>query len=140
LFNGKLTDNSSAAYLKGTTPRGYGNNAKWDDVPGMGGSHTVLVKIGASDKGKGHSSVNLELHELAHSIDTIVYGGIQDDPEFLNIWGKEVHILFPNQPYFINYPEEYFAEVFAIFYVNQEQNDRLKLLAPRTYAYIKQLD
>ena len=97
LFNGRLTDQASAAHLKGDKPRGYGSDAIWDDVPGMGGSHTVLVKIGASDKGKGHGSVNLELHELAHSVDQIVYGGIQDDDKFLNIWRKEVHTLFPNQ-------------------------------------------
>ena len=52
------------------------NDATWDDVPGMGGSHTVFVKIGASDKGNGHGSVNLELHELAHSVDHIVYGDL----------------------------------------------------------------
>ena len=57
------------------------------------GSHTVLVKIGASDKGKGHGSVNLELHELAHSVDQIVYGGIRDDDKFLSIWRKEVHSI-----------------------------------------------
>jgi hypothetical protein len=139
LFSGKLTDNASAAHLKGIKPRGYGNNATWDDVPGMGGSQMVFVKIGASDKGSGHGSVNLELHELAHSIDHLVYEDIQDDPEFLSIWGNEVDILFPNQPYFLNYPEEYFAEAFALFYVNQEQNYCLKRLAPHTYDYIKQL-
>lgn len=140
LFTGKLTDNASAAHLKGIKPRGYGQDATWDDVPGMGGSHTVLVKIGASDKGHGHGSVNLELHEVAHSIDQIVYGKIKDDPEFLTIWKKEVDSLFPNQSYFIHYPEEYFAESFAMYYVNQEQKYRLKRLAPLTYTYIKQLN
>ncbi|MEF2098411.1 hypothetical protein V3595_27995 [Bacillus sp. CFBP9009] len=48
--------------------------------------------VGASDKGKGHGSVNLELHELAHSIDKIVYNGIRDDVNFLGIWGKEVNV------------------------------------------------
>ena len=140
LFNGGLTDEASAAHLKGDKPRGYGSDAIWDDVPGMGGSHTVLVKIGASDKGKGHGSVNLELHELAHSVDQIVYGGIQDDDKFLSIWRKEVHTLFPNQLYFINYPEEYFAEAFAMYYVNQKQNQCLKESAPQTYSYIKSLN
>jgi Pro-Pro endopeptidase len=140
LFNGKLTDNASAAHLKGVRPRGYASDATWDDVPGMGGSQIVYVKIGASDKGKGHSSVNLELHELAHSIDQIVYGGIQDNDKFLSIWRKEVRSLFPNQLYFINYPEEYFAEAFAMYYVNQEQNQCLKEYAPQTYSYIQSLN
>ena len=73
LFTGKLTDNPTASHLSGMIPRGYVNNTTWDDVPGLGGSKTVLVKIGASHKGNGHSSVNLELHELAHSIDNYVF-------------------------------------------------------------------
>ncbi|MFF2856933.1 toxin, partial [Peribacillus sp. NPDC058002] len=45
LFDGDITENQSAAKLKGKTPRGYLNKeTTWDDVPGMGGSHTVLVK------------------------------------------------------------------------------------------------
>lgn len=140
LFNGKLTDNVGAAYLKGIKPRGYNNGATWDDVPGMGGKQTVFVKIGASDKGHGHGSVNLEFHELAHSIDHIVYRDLSQDQKFKSIWSKEVRLLFPNQSYFINYPEEYFAEVFAMYYVNREQNQRLKNLAPQTYSYIKSLN
>ncbi|MGW6298225.1 anthrax toxin lethal factor-related metalloendopeptidase [Peribacillus butanolivorans] len=141
LFNGNLTENQSAAYLKGKAPRGYLNkDTTWDSVPGMGGSYTVLVKIGASDKGNGHGSVNLELHELAHSIDNIVYDGIREDIDYLRIWGKEVDVLFPGQSYFLNYPEEYFAETFAMFYVNFEQNQLLRQKAPETYNFIKQLD
>ncbi|MDM5212111.1 toxin [Peribacillus sp. NJ4] len=141
LFNGNLTENQSAAKLKGKSPRGYLNKeTTWDDVPGMGGSHTVLVKIGASDKGNGHGSVNLELHELGHSIDNIVYDGIREDMDYLKIWGKEVEGLFPGQSYFSNYPEEYFAETFAMFYVNFEQNQLLRKKAPETYSFIKQLD
>ncbi|MFJ7745885.1 toxin [Peribacillus sp. NPDC097295] len=141
LFSGSLTDNQSAAHLKGQTPRGYVNpNTTWDDVPGMGGAHRVLVKIGASDKGKGHSSINLELHEIAHSIDKIVFDGIREDIDYLRIWGKEVDTLFPGQSYFSTYPEEYFAEAFAMFYVNTEQNHLLRRKAPETYQFIKQLD
>ncbi|AXN37215.1 anthrax toxin lethal factor-related metalloendopeptidase [Peribacillus butanolivorans] len=141
LFNGNLTENQSAAYLKGKAPRGYLNkDTTWDSVPGMGGSYTVLVKIGASDKGSGHGSVNLELHELAHSIDNIVYDGIREDIDYLRIWGKEVDVLFPGQSYFLNYPEEYFAETFAMFYVNFDQNQLLRQKAPETYNFIKQLD
>ncbi|MFJ7847682.1 toxin [Peribacillus sp. NPDC097224] len=141
LFSGSLTDNRSAAHLKGQTPRGYVNpSTTWDDVPGMGGSHMVLVKIGASDKGNGHSSINLELHEIAHSLDKIVYGGIREDIKYLSVWGKEVDALFPGQPYFSTYPEEYFAEAFAMFYVNPEQNQLLRWKAPETYHFIKQLD
>ncbi|MGE7603787.1 anthrax toxin lethal factor-related metalloendopeptidase [Peribacillus sp. NPDC097675] len=141
LFSGSLTDNQSAAHLKGQTPRGYVNpKTTWDDVPGMGGAHTVLVKIGASDRGSGHSSVNLELHEIAHSIDKIVYDGIREDLTYLRIWGKEVDALFPGQAYYSTYPEEYFAEAFAMYYIDAEQNHLLKREAPDTYQFIKQLN
>ncbi|MGE1164464.1 anthrax toxin lethal factor-related metalloendopeptidase [Peribacillus simplex] len=42
--------------------------------------------------------------------------------------------------YFSNYPEEYFAETFAMFYVKNEQNQLLRQKAPETYNFIKQLD
>ncbi|MFD4931567.1 hypothetical protein ACFWMS_22115 [Peribacillus butanolivorans] len=41
-----------------------------------------MVKTRASDKGNGHGSVNLELHELAHFIDNIVYNGIRKTRNF----------------------------------------------------------
>lgn len=49
----------------------------------------MLVKIGASEKGKGHSSVNLEYHELAHSIDykILKYGSKTEG--YKAIWNEE---------------------------------------------------
>ena len=52
LFTGKLTENPTAAHLAGIVPRGYVKQITWDDVPGIGGSKTVLVKIGSSDQGE----------------------------------------------------------------------------------------
>lgn len=140
LFVGKLTDNPSARNLTGMIPRGYKSKTTWDDVPGIGGSKTVLVKIGFSEKGKGHGSVNLELHELAHSIDKFVYNGIRYNHQFLSLWKLECPILFPNEDYFLTFPEEYFAEVFSMFYLNQETNLYLKEKAPATYDFIKKLN
>ncbi|MCZ0755127.1 toxin [Anoxybacillus sp. J5B_2022] len=139
LFTGKLTDEPSARYLRGQTPRGYISSITWDDVPGLGGSHLVLVKIGHSEKGKGHGSVNLELHELAHSIDYIVFNHIHATSPFLAIWREEAKQLFPHNYYFLDYPEEYFAESFAYYYYNNETRLRLKETAPKTYQFIKQL-
>lgn len=139
LFNGKLTDNPTAMHLKGVIPKGYKSKKTWNDVPGIGGGKTVLVKIGASEKGKGHGSVNLELHELAHSIDRHVYKTIRDRPDFLNIWEEEKESLFPNDSYFQTYPEEYFAECFAMFYLNISTKSALKNKAPKTYRFMKNL-
>ncbi|RFU61699.1 toxin [Bacillus sp. V59.32b] len=142
LFTGSLTDNRSARHLKGEKPRGYTNSEHtWDDVPGMGGTRNVLVKIGASGKGSGHGSVSLELHELAHTLDTIVYGNIREDEGFLRIWKEEAPKLFPGRPYFLTHPEEYFAESFAMYYYkNARDKTELQTKAPKTYFFIKQLD
>ncbi|RFU69703.1 toxin [Peribacillus saganii] len=140
LFNGSLTENTTARHLKGIVPRGYEDKTKtWDEVPGLGGGPNVLVKIGASSKGSGHGSVNLELHELAHSIDNIVFDKIRAKDNFRAIWSKEAPALFPNEKYFINYPEEFFAECFALYYFNEKSREQLKQKAPKTFAYIKQL-
>lgn len=139
LFEGKLTDNPTAKHLKGIIPRGYKSDKKWDDVPGIGGGNIVLVKIGHSEKGMGHGSINLELHELAHSIDRIVYDKLRFDPIFLSAWSKEKYALFQNQSYLVTLPEEYFAESFAMYYLDEESNVKLKELAPETYEYIKNL-
>ena len=140
LFEGNLTDNPSARHLKGIIPRGYTSNRTWDQVPGIGGSRIVLVKIGSSEKGKGHGSVNLELHELAHSLDRHVYGSIREEERFLEIWKRESRLLFPGRAYFLDYPEEYFAESFAMFYIGGLPARLLKEAAPQTYQYIEGLE
>ncbi|MEF2098410.1 hypothetical protein V3595_27990 [Bacillus sp. CFBP9009] len=45
-------------------------------------------------------------------------------------------LLFPGQSYFTTYPEEYFAECYAMFYVNNDQNQSLRDKAPETYHFI----
>lgn len=139
-FQGKLTDLPTTNNLAGLIPRGYAKTGPtWDDVPGAGGNRTVHVKIGASDYGNGHSSVNLELHELAHSIDKIVFNKIRENSYFLSVWRLEARILFEERDYFLQYPEEYFAESFAYFYLNENTRDTLYEKAPKTYHFIKNL-
>jgi Pro-Pro endopeptidase len=139
LFEGKLTDNPTASHLSGVIPRGYQTETTWDDVPGIGGGKTVLVKIGHSEKGKGHGSVNLELHELAHSIDRYMLNDIRYHRPFLDIWEKERSVLFQGQSYFLLFPEEYFAETFAMFHLNNETQRTLYENAPQTYEFIKSI-
>ncbi|MGG4168397.1 anthrax toxin lethal factor-related metalloendopeptidase [Rossellomorea vietnamensis] len=140
LFQNKLTDFSTTSHLKGVTPRGYTNKSiTWDDVPGIGGSKLVLVKIGHSEKGQGHNSYNLELHETAHSIDRYVLSDLYYKLDFLPIWKREAPLLFPDEPYFNQYKEEYFAETFAMYYLNPETRNLLKQKAPATYQFFKEL-
>ncbi|MCC3358431.1 anthrax toxin lethal factor-related metalloendopeptidase [Bacillus sp. REN16] len=140
LFTGLLTDEPTASYLKGKKPRGYSETGPtWDNVPGIGGSEVVLAKIGHSEKGQGHGSINLELHELAHSIDKFVFDSISEDPYFQSIWKKEVKQLFPERSYFSDYPEEYFAEVFAMYYLSSQSRNQLQHTAPVTYQFFLEL-
>ncbi|MCR2820171.1 anthrax toxin lethal factor-related metalloendopeptidase [Lederbergia panacisoli] len=137
LFDGKLTDNASAAHLKGKIPRGYPTTITWDEVPGIGGSSLVLVKIGSSHKGMGHGSVLLEYHELAHTLYHLAYN---DKIEaFKRIWLKEANQLFPNNSYFLNYDEEYFAESFALYFYSDDTKNKIKKLAPETFEFITNL-
>ncbi|WP_078409691.1 anthrax toxin lethal factor-related metalloendopeptidase [Priestia abyssalis] len=140
LFTGKLTDQYAFSHLKGVKPRGYSENGPtWDGVPGAGGSEIVYVKIGSSAKGKGHGSVNLELHETAHTIDKYVLNEIRSHPDFLNAWQNERERLFPGKGYFLMYPEEYFAETFAMFYLSQLTRNQLKEKAPDTYRFLQKV-
>ena len=141
LFQDKLTSFPTTQHLKGVTPRGYTNTERtWDEVPGIGGSQLVLVKIGHSEKGSGHGSVNLELHELAHSIDRYVLKEIYYKMKFTAIWKQEAFRLFPEEAYFLDYQEEYFAETFAMFYLNLKTNKLLREKAPATYRFFEELE
>ncbi|MFZ3588723.1 anthrax toxin lethal factor-related metalloendopeptidase [Bacillus sp. DJP31] len=138
LFTGSLTDQPGFTHLKGLKPRGYVRYT-WDDVPGAGGTKLAHAKVGHSAKGKGHGSVNLELHELAHSIDKHVFRSLRSDPLFIEIWAEEAEFLFAGQPYFIDHPEEYFAEAFAMYYLGFFTRSELEVHAPRTFQYINDL-
>lgn len=139
LFSGRLTENPSVSHLTGIIPRGYSSTRTWDEVPGIGGGKTVLVKIGYSEKGMDHGSVNLELHELAHSIDRYLYEELRTNSQFIRIWQEEQPRLFPNDDYFATYLEEYFAESFALYYLNVETRSYLYENAPKTFSFIKQM-
>ena len=140
LVNGPITDTKEYSHLKGAVPRGWENTKKtWDDVPGVGGSKTVVVRIRYSEKGNGHGSINLELHELAHSIDEILKNQLSSTRAFYSVWNSEKRKLFPKEEYFHHYPEEYFAEVFALFYRDKDSRDKLKKSAPLTYQFIENI-
>jgi Pro-Pro endopeptidase len=139
LFTGSLTDQPGFTHLKGVKPRGYVRYT-WDDVPGAGGTKVALAKIGHSAKGKGHGSINLELHEIAHTIDRHVFDSIRNKSDFIEIWEAEASILFPGQPYFLDNPEEYFAETFAMYYLSFFTRAELYIHSPRTYEYIQKLE
>lgn len=139
LTNDVITEVPEFSYLRDVTPRGWeGTNKTWDDVPGIGGTHQVVIRIGYSEKGKGHDSTNLELHELAHSIDQIIMSNLSETDKFRKIWQSEKNSIFPELEYY-DFPEEYFAEVFAMYFIGGTQREQLKQKAPKTYEYIRNI-
>lgn len=141
LFTGSLTSQNGLSELKNVKPKGYGeNDPNWELVPGMSDDRVVYAKIGHSEFGKGHGSISLELHEFAHAIDRYVFHYVRFDPIFINIWKQEVDQLFPLKNYFLQFPEEYFAETFAMYYYDEKSKKVLNENAPLTYKYMKSLE
>ncbi|NLW23545.1 MAG: S-layer homology domain-containing protein [Tissierellia bacterium] len=142
LINNNITDEPEFEYLKGEVPRGWeGTGYTWDDVPGIGGPRLVLARIGYSEYGMGHSSICLELHELAHGLDLGVFGAISSTHEFKALQEKEKESIFGDHvnSYYFDYPDEYFAETFAYYYKSEESRKILQEKAPETYEFIRTL-
>lgn len=139
LINFPLTELEEYRYLKGEIPRGWEDTGyTWDDVPGAGGDPTV-AKIGYSDPSPKnfHDSLNLELHEIAHAVDQFVFNEISYGKEFAAIHAAEQPLFLPE--IYFEYVEEYFAEVFAYYYLSDETKEALKQEAPKTYAFFENL-
>lgn len=129
--------------LRGQVPRGWEETGRtWDDVPGAGGQLTVS-RIGYSDYGNGHSTMNLDYHEFGHAIDGAILGytinGLEEfkaihQEEKPKMWDETAH-----NSYYFDYPEEYFAEALAFYYLGGETKEELKEKAPKTYAFIEGL-
>lgn len=140
LINEPITDDPNFSYLKGVTPRGWeGTGKTWDDIPGAGGNPTI-IRVGYSEKGKGHGTINLELHEIGHAADGWVFEDVSKSDEFKSIWKKEVSNLFKADSYFNSYSEEYFAEVFAMYFLNDSEKEKVRKSAPRTYDFFNKLE
>ncbi|MCZ2259642.1 immunoglobulin-like domain-containing protein [Sporosarcina sp. G11-34] len=137
LINFPLTDLPEYEFLRGEIPRGWENTGKtWDDVPGAGGNPAV-ARIGYSNPSEWHGTINLELHELAHLIDSHVFNYSSHTAEFSTIH-KEEQAGFLQGVYFTN-TEEYFAESFSYYYLGGERRSKLQLQAPKTYKFISSL-
>jgi hypothetical protein len=136
LINGKLTDEPEYRELRGVTPRGWeGTGETWDDVPGIGGN-PVILRIGYSETGQGHGSLNLELHETSHAIDMYVLGNVSQSEKFIDVFNKEANQLFPKNGYMDTFVEEYFAESSCMYFFSNQTRNQIKTLAPLTYSFL----
>lgn len=142
LMDVPLTELPEFQHLSGTVPRGWEQSGStWDDVPGAGG-FTTAARIGYSDAGNGHSTINLELHEYAHAVDSYTAGfTFSETSEFNQLMASEKDALFGDHQVaqYFDVPSEYFAEVFAMYYLGGEQQSKLQSRAPQTYEYIDTL-
>lgn len=139
LFDGKLTDEPGFQDLKGTVPRGWNNGLTWDDVPGGCGPTLAVAKIGASQTGMGHSSVNLELHEIGHLFERN-YQELRNNEDYNQIWKEEAPKLMPGRIYFSDYQDEFFAEAFAMYYYDNNTREVVKQVAPNTFSLINKIE
>ncbi|CAM4342286.1 anthrax toxin lethal factor-related metalloendopeptidase [Lacicoccus alkaliphilus] len=143
LMDVPLTELSEFQHLSGTVPRGWeGSGNTWDDVPGAGG-FTTAARIGYSDPGNGHSTINLELHEYAHAVDSYTAGfTFSEDSAFRQIMADEKDALFGDHAVseYFDVPSEYFAEAFAMYYLGGEEQNKLQSRAPQTYNYMETLN
>ncbi|WP_341466337.1 anthrax toxin lethal factor-related metalloendopeptidase, partial [Bacillus cereus] len=80
------------------------------------------------------------LHEIGHALDDLIFDDISKEREFNDLFDEESK-NFPENWYGRKDEHEYFAECFALFYYpNDVINNALKLKAPKTYEFIKNLD
>jgi len=119
-----ITAHPDYTHLKGVRPRGW-SHGTWDDVPGAGGSKTVVV---ANKLKEGHGSINLVLHEHAHTIEgRMTSGGSLSGKNSwkVDIWNKNKgRKLIPNH-YEASYSEEYWAESFASYFNSAATRNKL---------------
>ena len=139
LFDNSLTDVPGFQDLKGTVPRGWNNGLTWDDVPGGCLPTLAVAKIGASQTGMGHSSVNLELHELGHLFERN-YESLRNNQMYYTAWQEEAPILMPGRQYFKDYQDEFFAEAFAMYYYGNNTKEVVKQVAPKTYSLLNDIE
>ncbi|MDC3412986.1 toxin [Aquibacillus sp. 3ASR75-11] len=133
LFQGSLTDEPLLYFLRWEKPRGWKKDVTWTDVPGSGGGWLVSAKIGASEPGSGHGSINLELHEIGHTVYKLLKTSPVYAEKIQEIWKMEADQVYPDNAYFLNYSTEYFAEMFATYYYSDETANKIADNAPQTY-------
>ncbi len=135
LINNPMTEEAEYSHLKGVVPRGWEDTGRtWDDVPGAGGQ-LIVARIGYSDPGDAHGSYNLELHEIGHQVDFVVFEKYDKESAtqiFSDLTDQEANLF--TGPYY-HFDEEYFAEAFTMYYLNEQTHARLKQLAPQVYKY-----
>lgn len=84
----------------------------------------------------------VEVHEVGHAVDHILFRSISNSKEFINLYNSEGKILFDQEAhqYFLQNTSEFFAEVFRTYYYSPRTRKFLKDRAPETYKFMKELE
>lgn len=119
IADGGITIHPAFRALKGQKVRGW-TTGTWDTVPGVGGSTANPTTVIVGNKlAVGHGSVNLTLHEYAHTVDAIAKKGwknLSESTQWQNMWKSNNRKGLISSPYQAGYAEEYWAESFAEYF------------------------
>ena len=123
-----ITVHPKYKYLEGQTPRGWeGTGKTWDDIVGAGGTRADPKSIIVANKTTvGHGSVNVTLHEYAHTVDAIAKKGftnLSESAKWQKIWKGNNSKGVIRTPYQAGYAEEYWAESFAQYFNSPGHGD-----------------
>lgn len=117
----------------------------WSDVPGAGGSTywKSPTRIVVNRMDEGHGSVDLYLHEEAHTMDsTYGYFKISDSEVFKKIFSNPSVTQYLNSITSTGYYEnsrEAFAELFARYHAGPQSRKILEEKAPEAALFIQNL-
>ncbi|ERI94009.1 hypothetical protein HMPREF1982_01265 [Clostridiales bacterium oral taxon 876 str. F0540] len=127
-INGKITSDPEIS----TDP----NKDTLDKYTGVFAGDSIIISV---DKTYTYS---VEIHEVGHAVDNILFNDISDSNEFKDIFNREGPNFFNKvgQEHNLENSKEYFAETFNYYYCNYDTRKYLKERAPQTYKFIKGLE
>jgi hypothetical protein len=119
----------------------------WETVPGSGGAALpnamIPTRIVVNKLYEGHGSINLVLHEHAHSLDSLYeLRNISHSEEWLKIHGEIEVQRYLGQvcgKYCQDSAEESFAELFATYYACSAAHEQIIEEAPQAAHFIRNL-
>lgn len=121
--------------LKGISPPTW-NGITWDEILGVAQGNKIILRYGC-DKELYYGTVSMVLHEIGHAVDYIESKITARCKIFNAIWERERKNLINASNIVNEQKDEFYAETFAMFYLNSYTRNKLRLQAPLTYSYFK---
>lgn len=132
LSAGGITNIPAYANLRGVTPRGWPAGSTWDSVPGVGG----VENLGLGDSNLATGTNSLALHEAGHSVSMGV--NMLNAAELKQAFQRDNALPNASQdPYRMNYIEEYVASAIDDYYCNSKSRANLKAKHPNAFSFME---